>query len=382
MAPGLIAPEVRSSADLDSSEHTAKRPKLDHSKDTATISPHPLRIKPLGNAFTSNSNLRDISTGQFAVLPDELIVQILGWLDAPSLLKLGASSKGLYAFAKFDDLWKDLFVQSYAQRSSFTWRGTWRSTFLDRPPISGPKIISCSNLFSDVLYRPYYCSQINLAKYTSNIPSGNLIPVLPDLSLDEFNAKWANQPFVLTGPVKDWPGYARWTIGSLVSLYGDVKFRAEAVDWPLSTYAEYMSNNTDESPLYLFDKWFCDKTNMGTEYSVPPVFAEDFFEVLGDERPDRMWMILGPERSGSTFHKDPNATSAWNAVVQGEKYWIMFPKEITPPGVYVSKDQSEVTSPLSIAEWFEGFHKEARRMKGVKEGICGRGEVLHVPSGG
>ena len=76
--------------------------------------------------------------------------------------------------------------------------------------------------------------------------------------------------------------------------------------------------------------------------------------------------------------------SAWNAVLAGSKYWIMFPSDPsdpTPPGVYVSEDQSEVTSPLSIAEWLIGFHAEARRTRGCREGICNEGEVLHVPSG-
>ena len=52
-----------------------------------------------------------------------------------------------------------------------------------------------------------------------------------------------------------------------------------------------------------------------------------------------------------------------------------------PPGVYVSADQSEVTSPLSIAEWLLGFHAEARLTPGCIEGICSEGEILHVPSG-
>jgi len=76
--------------------------------------------------------------------------------------------------------------------------------------------------------------------------------------------------------------------------------------------------------------------------------------------------------------------SAWNAVLKGSKYWIMFPtspSQPLPPGVFVSEDQSEVTSPLSIAEWLIGFHAEARRTPGCMEGICGEGEVLHVPSG-
>lgn len=79
--------------------------------------------------------------------------------------------------------------------------------------------------------------------------------------------------------------------------------------------------------------------------------------------------------------KDPNATSAWNAVLEGEKYWILFPPSVIPPGVYVSNDQSEVTSPLSIAEWLVGFHRTAQATKGCIEGICRAGEVLHVPSG-
>lgn len=62
----------------------------------------------------------------------------------------------------------------------------------------------------------------------------------------------------------------------------------------------------------------------------------------------------------------------------------MFPTSSShppPPGVFVSDDQSEVTSPLSIAEWLLGFHAEARRTPGCMEGVCSEGEVLHVPSG-
>lgn len=153
---------------------------------------------------------------------------------------------------------------------------------------------------------------------------------------------------------------------------------------------DYMNDNSDESPLYLFDSNFVDKMNLnvGTDesgaYWPPDCFGEDLFALLGDQRPESRWLIIGPERSGSTFHKDPNATSAWNAVLRGSKYWIMFPNAPSappPPGVYVSDDQSEVTSPLSIAEWLLTFHAEARQTKGCVEGVCGEGEVLHVPSG-
>lgn len=114
-------------------------------------------------------------------------------------------------------------------------------------------------------------------------------------------------------------------------MYADVEFRAEAVDWPFSTYCQYMENNQDESPLYLFDKKFAETMDVtigkveGASYWKPDCFGPDLFEVLGSERPAHRWLIVGPARSGSTFHKDPNGTSAWNAVLQGAKYVSNFP---------------------------------------------------------
>ena len=150
-----------------------------------------------------------------------------------------------------------------------------------------------------------------------------------------------------------------------------------------------MQDNTDESPLYLFDRSFVSKMSLTVtpdtgDYCAPACFGIDLFSVLSAQRPDHRWLIIGPARSGSTFHKDPNATSAWNAVIRGAKYWMMFPStpaSPSPPGVFVSEDQSEVTSPLSIVEWLLGFHAEARRTPGCMEGVCWEGEVLHVPSG-
>ncbi|KAL4918842.1 hypothetical protein BDW62DRAFT_58511 [Aspergillus aurantiobrunneus] len=350
---------------------------------------HPLGVKPSGNALFASENIRN-TIGTFNLVPDELILTLLESLDCHSLLQLGQTCKAFYAFTRTEDLWKTLFVSS--PPASFTWRGTWRSTYLNLPP-SRVASVDCSSLFSDALHRPFFCAHISLDPYASNIPARNQITRLPNLSPEEFQEKWSDTPFILTEPVKEWPAYHQWSVETLLPKHGETLFRAEAVDWHLRTYVDYMKNNSDERPLYLFDKEFVSKMGLktgpvdqepGTAYWPPPCFGEDFFSVLGNDRPDRQWLIVGPERSGSTFHKDPNATSAWNAVVRGSKYWIMFPsssKLPPPPGVYVSEDQSEVTSPLGIAEWLLGFHAEARRTAGCIEGICGEGEILHVPSG-
>ena len=172
--------------------------------------------------------------------------------------------------------------------------------------------ISCENLFSDVLYRPFLCTYASLTPYTTKIPQRNTIPRLQDLSASSFALSWTDRPFILTDVVRCWPLHADWDLESLLKRYGQVKFRAEAFDWPLSTYVEYMHHNTDESPLYLFDRDFVEKMELTVgesgQYWAPKSFGDDLFDLLGTHRPDSRWLIIGPERSGSTFHKDPNGT--------------------------------------------------------------------------
>lgn len=169
--------------------------------------------------------------------------------------------------------------------------------------------IPLPNLFSDALYRPFHMSQVRLEPFVSNIPAANRIQRFADLSSDDFNSRlFSATPFILTAPVRRWPGYREWTWRSLAARYGSIRFRAESVDWRLSDYVAYMEHQSDESPLYLFDHAFVEKTRgeMAAGFSPPECFGRDFFEVLGHDRPDHRWLVLGPERSGSTFHKVPS----------------------------------------------------------------------------
>lgn len=345
-----------------------------------SVQKHPLGVRPSGNALTADQDL-SFSMGIFGQIPDALLLLLLEYLDQQTLLRLSHTCKGLFAYATHDQIWRDIALSSL--NNEVFWQGSWRSSLL-KTRVQLPAV-DCRFLFSDALYRPFQCTNISLESFITNIPSRNQIPRLPNLKLDEFTRAWSDKPFVLTEPVKRWQVFREWDENKLLERYGETRFRAEAVDWTLNNYVKYMNNNQDESPLYLFDRSFVQKMglNVGENgaYQIPECFAEDLFTLLGEHRPDHAWLIVGPRRSGSTFHKDPNATSAWNAVIRGSKYWIMFPNSITPPGVYVSEDQSEVTSPLSIAEWLLTFHEEARQTPGCIEGICGAGEVLHVPSG-
>ncbi|KAK4226118.1 hypothetical protein QBC38DRAFT_510602 [Podospora fimiseda] len=377
---------------LGNGSHALTHPVTDYDQEdsntlTSAVPLHPLGIKPLGNKYLFNGIDARSYLGTLQALPDEMITQLLEYLDPHTLRLLGYTCRFLFACCMSDDVWKTIFLESeLGKKPSFQWRGSWRSTVLGFSPEKQIQV-DCSNVFSDVLHRPFVCSHISLENYTTKIPTVNQIDRLEDLSYDKFADKWSKKPFILTRCIQDWPVCQSWSIEHLLSQYKDVVFRAEAVDWSFDTYCQYMRNNRDESPLYLFDRKFAEKMDLkigkeeGGSYWKPDCFGPDLFELLGSERPAHRWLIIGPERSGSTFHKDPNATSAWNAVIEGAKYWIMFPPSALVPGVYVSKDSSEVTSPLSIAEWLLEFHAEARKSPDCREGICKAGEILHVPSG-
>lgn len=380
----------------------------------ATAPRHPLNVRPLGNLLLGSAAglSKAAQMGTFSMLPEELLMDLLGYVDSHrALLALAHTSRVLYAYLYDEDLWKRHYTSKVVrweregkQPPPFTWRGSWRASVLGLDRTHEARLQLPDNLVcSDILYRPFQCAQVDYDKLFARViaeeeeyhvlstgkgvrvdvelPPGR-IPRLPELGLSqtEFDDKWSSTPFILTNSDRArWP---RWDLLLLLLRFAPVPFRQEAVKWPLSLYSQYLAHNCDESPLYLFD---CSSEAMATlrrEYRAPGIFQQDLFTVFGACRPDHAWLIIGSQRSGSTFHKDPNYTSAWNAALSGRKLWVMFPPGTTPPGVATDDDESEVTSPVGIAEWvLSGFYNDAVKMPEAQVGITFPGECMHVPSG-
>lgn len=83
--------------------------------DSVTVPSHPVGVKPTGNAYNATRNLKS-ATGFFVGLPDEVLVQVLEYLDARSLQNIGCTCKAMYAFSRLEDLWKPLCTE-YAHLS-------------------------------------------------------------------------------------------------------------------------------------------------------------------------------------------------------------------------------------------------------------------------
>ena len=73
---------------------------------TFSLPRHPLDIKPTGNVYTATKSL----STPFWQLPDELVVQILEYLDPKSLLRVGTTCKALFAFSRLDEFWKAFYI--------------------------------------------------------------------------------------------------------------------------------------------------------------------------------------------------------------------------------------------------------------------------------
>lgn len=134
----------------------------------------------------------------------------------------------------------------------------------------------------------------------------------------------------------------------------------------LKYFLRYTQQNTDDSPLYVFDNQFeTDKIGSALlqDYRVPSYFQDDLFALVSERRrPPYRWILgtcaflrerkkekfhlssltlcshyslvvltnfsVGPERSGSCIHIDPLCTNAWNTLLQGQKRWVLFPPHV------------------------------------------------------
>ncbi len=119
------------------------------------------------------------------------------------------------------------------------------------------------------------------------------------------------------------------------------------------------------------------------EFEVPVYFQEDFFQLLGSDRPPYRWMVIGPKRSGSPFHVDPYRTSAWNGLISGRKRWALYPYERIPPGVDVEWDEDgnyESDSPEPV-KWLLEVYPHLKPDQMPLECIMEPGDLIFVPSG-
>lgn len=376
-------------------DHNRKRTTTGSSSRRAQ--PHPYGVKPQGNMYfdVEDPNFvhrRENGFGSLACMEDASIFEMFFIFSAQELSNVALVSKAFYVFAQEEEFWKMLVVDKFG--GDFTFAGTWQETYkkTSNPSFNVPHtMLQVTNFYSDYLFHIWRCTSADLSQWNcvDNIDRRS------NITLEEFITDYfiPNRPVVLTDVVTKWPAFKNWSKESLIERYGDTKFFINAgVNMTLRNFFAYCDTVQEEMPMYLFDHDYGENApTLLDDYAIPEVFHEDFFALL-DKRPSFRWLLAGPPRSGATFHKDPNYTSAWNAVITGSKKWVLYPPDFTPPGVGQSEDGLEVASPVSIVEWFLNFYERPANSKKSKttnakrknneviECILHAGEMIFVPN--
>ncbi|CAK4692755.1 hypothetical protein LEN26_016494 [Aphanomyces euteiches] len=377
-----------------SSARSASIGKKESESQESSVLHHPLGVKPWGNCFNDMDKgitpCRQNGLGRLDQLPDTVLHAIFGYLDATTLGTTACSSRAWYVFCSHDEFWRTLVLEQFG--GSFTPMTTWRESYIAtaKPAFQSPNKprVRVQGFYSDLLFQPFYCAQRPSAVLSKQSMGIDTIPRVDGskLSVEDFKAQYErpNLPVILTNVVTKWPAMTRWTDEYLREKCGDTTFYAGGFAMTMDKYMRYSRTLRDDQPLFIFDKKFASTVpQLAADYTVPDFFQDDLFKLLGPEgRPDYRWLIFGPEGSGSSFHIDPNSTCAWNAVLRGSKKWIMFPPEIVPPGVHPSADGGEVSTPVSLMEWFVTFYSQTKsKTPQHLEGICRTGEMIFVPRG-
>eukprot|EP01059_Diplonema_ambulator_P019984 TRINITY_DN33668_c0_g1_i1.p1 TRINITY_DN33668_c0_g1~~TRINITY_DN33668_c0_g1_i1.p1 ORF type:complete len:418 (+),score=57.44 TRINITY_DN33668_c0_g1_i1:57-1310(+) len=200
-------------------------------------------------------------------------------------------------------------------------------------------------------------------------------------------------PCVVGGLVeKDGWGVTGWELEVICNEFRNVQMKCgeddkgNAVKMTLKDFKRYNSENKDDSPLYIFDSKFDEREetkSICARYRVPSYFRQDYFSCIPRDRPPYKWFLLGPKRSGTTVHVDPNQSSAWNMLLSGYKRWVIFDGHHSKRTVrgkdFMKKDEDDEASNYFVDVLPR--IKAARNPPKIYEFTQRPGEMVFLPNG-
>eukprot|EP00960_Hanusia_phi_P045739 757408-Hanusia_phi.AAC.6 len=134
------------------------------------------------------------------------------------------------------------------------------------------------------------------------------------------------------GLTEGWRGRQRWRLRALVEEMGERVFLRghDETGAPALTTLRGFMQEVGEPQIFdpAFDE---DCPELLLDFDVPPEFdgRNDLFHLLGPDRPDFRWFLVGRAGQQTPWHVDPLGTSAWHALMDGQKRWrVLKPQDV------------------------------------------------------
>jgi hypothetical protein len=371
----------------------------------------PTHLKPIN---------REEGLGQLSGLDDAAIIQFLiPCFTIAEVCQLSLLSRTWLVLSEEDRYWKQLVLNKFG--GEFWYGVSWKYTYIDQMFKNYPELFANKqNSFTGATHNLY--AKWSRSNYDTNqliIPFSH-VERRNTMTVEQFVREYSsiNKPVIITDAMDDWKAFKEFKRDPqsykqfLLKEYGEIAFKTDAVrmtDWPhwlpeykeyvkleyhekyvekrekpseelrklsevqhdsikmpLKMYMHYMENNRDEEPIYLFDGKFGERAPALLEdYKIPEYFTEDFFEqcLPTEKRPDFRWFVMGPRRSGTSWHMDPYMTSAWNALICGAKRWAFYPQGFLSNDLKELVDEALKDKQREIEEGEDSDEEGSQEMK-------------------
>eukprot|EP00040_Diaphanoeca_grandis_P033449 m.205077 g.205077 ORF g.205077 m.205077 type:complete len:339 (+) comp32905_c0_seq1:112-1128(+) len=184
------------------------------------------------------------------------------------------------------------------------------------------------------------------------------IPLLLTPNQIGFSDHWKNFPT---------PAEFKGLIGDHELMLSGSDNDGASVTVPCIDFIDYFlgqcGEDGDDDPLCVFDRAvLCVETTgkvaekLCARYTTPSVNGLDFdasvFDSLAfDLRPLMRYLLIGPTRSGTHIHQDPDGTGTWNVVTHGCKRWALMSPLV--PASLAYRESPPKGYDWSIADWFQ-----------------------------
>lgn len=94
----------------------------------------------------------------------------------------------------------------------------------------------------------------------------------------------------------------------------------------------------------------------------PDPIPDDLYAKTGFDN-DLDWVIVSQENTGSHPHNDPDLAGAWNYLLNGYKWWVIFPNGLDAK--YINCDDDCSPEPNDHSETYRWFHHVLPQLREV-----------------